>query len=259
MKAMILAAGQGTRLRPLTLDRPKPMLPVAGRPMLEYTMAWLGYHGIRQVAINLHYQPRVIMDHFGDGSAFGMEITYSVENIILGTAGGLKNIAYLLSDEPFVVIYGDVLTDLDLGSVINFHDRRPTGAHLSMCLYRVENPSECGIVALDERGRITRFVEKPRQEDLFSDLANTGIMIVDPEIMEHVPASQFYDFGRDLFPCLLKKGVPIYGMPLSETAFLIDIGTPAKYRKAQKEWPSPQARLFMEEAGKGLSERRNAP
>ena len=149
MKAMLLAAGEGTRLRPLTIDRPKPMLPLAGRPMLEYTVAWLRHHGITQIGINLHHCPEVVTDYFGDGSAFRVDIAYSVEERILGTAGGARRMSRFL-DCTFVLVYGDVLTDLDLTTLVGFHRRHTAGPHLTMTLYRVPNPSECGIVSLDE-------------------------------------------------------------------------------------------------------------
>lgn len=242
---MILAAGEGTRLWPLTLDRPKPMLPVAGRPMLEYTIAWLRYHGVTQIGINLHHCPQVVMDHLGDGSAFGVEITYSVEKTILGTAGGVKGIASFF-DDTFILVYGDVLTDSDLKALIDFHFARSEGPHLSMSLYRVPNPWECGIVSLDGRGRVIQFVEKPGLQDVFSDLANAGVLVMDPELVEYIPDDCFYDFGRDLFPQLLQLRVPIYGWPLPDTAYLIDVGTPEKYARAQREWPTPAARRFLQ-------------
>jgi NDP-sugar pyrophosphorylase family protein len=244
MKAMILAAGEGSRLRPLTLDRPKPMLPVAGRPALEHIVAWLRSYRCGQIVINLHHHPQAVMSHLGDGAKFGVEITYSVEQTILGTAGGVKLVADFF-DETFVLVFGDVLTDLDLQALVDFHLSRPAGPHLSMSLYHVPNPSECGIVSLDEQGRIIRFVEKPAAEDIFSDLANAGVLVMDPELLGHVPGDHFYDFGRNLFPQLLRSGVPMYGWPLPETTYLIDIGTPEKYAQAQQEWPTPTARKFL--------------
>lgn len=248
MRAMVLAAGEGTRLRPLTLDRPKPMLPVAGRPILEYTLAWLRHYGVTQVAINLHHCPRVVMDYFGDGATFGMEITYSLEETILGTAGGVKRMASFL-DGTFLVVYGDILTDLDLKALMGFHSNQPQGPHLSMGLYRVANPWECGIVKLNGQGRVTAFMEKPAREEVFSDLANAGVLLMDAKLLEYVPDDRFYDFGQDLFPRLLRLPIPIYGWPLPDTAYLIDIGTPEKYARAQREWPTPAARRFLRHGG----------
>src|SRR5262245_43546937 len=187
MKAMILAAGEGTRLRPMTLDRPKPMLPLSGRPVLEHTLAWLRHHGIRQVAINVHYQPDKIMDHFKDGIRFGMELTYSVEARLLGTAGAVKRLADYFSDAPFVVVYGDVITDLELSNLVAFHAERPLHPAITLSLYRVANPTECGIADLDREGRLCAFVEKPRPGEVFSDLASAGVLVVDPAMVATIP------------------------------------------------------------------------
>lgn len=245
MKAMILAAGEGTRLRPLTEDRPKPMLDVAGRPLLEHTIAWLRHYGFTEIAINLHYRPDIVINHFGDGAAFGINITYSLEEEPLGTAGGVKRIVGFF-DAPFVLVYGDVLTDLDLKALVDFHFAQPVEPHVSMSLYHVPNPWECGIVDLNAQGRVTRFVEKPPREDLFSHLASAGVVIIDPAVLEYVPENTVYDFGRDLFPKLLRLGTPLYGWPLPDTTYLVDIGTPEKYNKVQQEWPTSEAHAFLE-------------
>lgn len=244
MKAMILAAGEGSRLRPLTLDRPKPMLPVAESPMLEYTIAWLRHYGVTQIAINLHHCPQIVTSHFGDGSGFGVEITYSLEETVLGTAGGVKRLDHFL-DSTFVIIYGDILTDLDLKALVKFHFRQVKEPHLTMTLHRVSSPWECGIVSLDGHGRVTRFVEKPARTEVFSDLASASVLVVDPEILAYVADGCFCDFGRDLFPELIRYQVPIYGWLLPDTAYLIDIGTPEKYVRVQQEWPTQRALRFL--------------
>jgi NDP-sugar pyrophosphorylase family protein len=246
MKAMILAAGEGTRLRPFTLERPKPMLPVAGRPMLEHTIFWLRHYGITQIAMNLHHRPQIVMEHFGDGSLFGISLEYSVEETILGTAGGAKRLAHRL-DDTTVLVYGDVLTDLDLKALVDFHFSRPERPCLSMSLYRVPNPSECGVVILGRHDRIVRFQEKPEPTAAFSDLANAGILVMDPEVLAHIPDGCFYDFGRDLFPLLLRSAFPMYGWPLPADAYLVDIGTPDRYARVLREWPTPASRHFIEE------------
>lgn len=244
MNAMILAAGEGTRLRPLTLDRPKPMLPVAGRPLLDHIIAWLRHYGITRIAMNLHHRPQVVMDHFGNGAAFGVDITYSLEEEILGTAGGAKRLSAFL-DETFVLVYGDVLTDFDLGALVDFHRSRAQEAHLSVSLYHVPNPWDCGIVSLDEWGRILRFVEKPRKPEVFSDLASTGVLVVDHELLQYVPAGRFYDFGHDVFPALLQSGVPLHGWTIPDSAYLVDVGSPERYAQVQREWPTEAARAFV--------------
>mgnify|MGYP005861953141 CR=1 FL=1 len=226
MKAMILAAGEGTRLRPLTLTRPKPMVPIGDKPLLAHTIAWLRRHGITEIGINLHYKPEVITDYFGDGSAFGVRLVYSYEPKILGTAGGAKALEAFL-DEPFVVVYGDLLTALDLTAVCRFH------AEVTVVLYRVSNPWECGLVTMDATGRITRFVENPPRDQVFTDLANAGVYVMQPEVLSYVPAGQFYDFGHDLFPRLLAEGALLVGYPTDQ--YLLDIGNHDKYNQAQRD------------------------
>jgi NDP-sugar pyrophosphorylase family protein len=237
MKAMILAAGEGTRLRPHTLRMPKPMLPVAGRPTLEWIVVWLRCHGIRDIVVNLHHQPQPVLDYFGDGGRLGVNLTFSVEKEILGTAGGIKNVERLFR-EPFVVVYGDVLTVMDLGGLIAFHESHSKAPHVSISLYHAPNPWECGIVAVDGNDRVTGFVEKPSRDAIFSDLTNAGVLVVDPPILEHIPPASFSDISKDLMPKLLADGVPIYAQSADENVYLIDIGTPEKYEKAQREWPT---------------------
>jgi mannose-1-phosphate guanylyltransferase/phosphomannomutase len=236
---LILAAGEGTRLRPLTLDRPKPMVPIAGRPLLEYIVNWLAGYGVREIAINLHYRPEAIVSHFGDGAVYGVRITYSHENPILGTAGAVRKLADFFDSGPFLVVYGDVLTDLDLRQLLAFHCERvgrdpSIGATIS--LYHVPNPTEVGLVGTDGSGRITRFLEKPRPEEVFTDLANSGILVVEPHVIERIPPHVCYDFGRDLFPRLLADGVPLYGWVIPDDTYLLDIGTPEKYAQAKQDW-----------------------
>jgi NDP-sugar pyrophosphorylase family protein len=236
MKGMILAAGEGTRLRPLTLDCPKPMLPIKGQPLLEHTIAWLRIHGVQEIAINLHHQPRAIPEHFGDGREFEVKITYSMEGHLLGTAGAVKRLERFF-DQTFVVIYGDVLTDLDLTAMATYH--RASEGMGTIALYRVDNPIARGLVEMAENGRIVRFVEKPRPEEVFTDLANSGVYILEPEVLEPIPPGVFYDFGRDLFPALLERGTLLYGYPIADTEYLIDIGSPESYERAQREWAPP--------------------
>jgi len=348
VKALVLAAGEGTRLRPLTLNKPKPMLPIAGKPLLEHTIAWLRGHGITRIAINLHHQPEAITGYFGDGRRWGVELTYSHEETILGTAGAIKKLEGYF-DDTFVVVYGDVLTDLDLTALIEFHNQKRKGIreqgnkgireqgnkgireqgdegirgqgnkgkreqgdkgirgqgnkgkreqgdkgirkkgnkgkreqgdkgirkkgnkgkggrvhglfsllpssllHLfpsplfslfpyqliplsTISLYRVPNPTECGIVELEADGRITRIVEKPDPEEVFSDLASAGVMVMEAGVMDFIPPNTFYDIGYHLLPDLIARGVRVYGVPIAAGEYLIDIGTPEKYEQAQQEW-----------------------
>ncbi len=239
-KALVLAAGEGTRLRPLTLNLPKAMVPIDGRPLLAHTLDWLARSGIRDVAINLHHCPDAITGAFGDGAARGMRITYSHEDRLLGTAGAARRLEGFLRDGPFVVVYGDVLTDLDLAALLAFHHERVVadpGTAATLALYRVPNPTEVGLVGLDGNGRITRFLEKPRPEEVFTDLANAGVLVVEPAVLDHIPDGAFADFGLDVLPALLAAGAPLYGWPIPRDTYLLDIGSLEKYDQAQREWP----------------------
>ncbi|MFC1466525.1 MAG: NDP-sugar synthase [Candidatus Brachytrichaceae bacterium NZ_4S206] len=238
--ALILAAGEGTRLRPLTLERPKPMVPIAGRPLLDYTVGWLRDHGITDIAINLHYKPEVIVQHFGDGSAFGVRIHYSHEPKILGTAGAARKIKTWVDGRPLIVVYGDVLTDLDLYALLNHHaqmSERDTATAVTMSLYHVPNPTEVGLVGMDDAGKVNRFLEKPKPSEVFTDLANAGILVLQPEALELIPEDTFCDFGMHIFPMLLQAGLSIYGWVIPEDTYLLDIGSPEKYAQANRDWP----------------------
>jgi NDP-sugar pyrophosphorylase family protein len=238
MKAMVLAAGKGTRLRPLTFDIPKVMVPIQGRPLLEHTFEWLRAHGITQIAVNLHHMPEIVTGYFGDGARLGVRLTYSVETDIRGTAGGVKALEDFL-DERFVLVYGDVLTDLDLAALITFHRMRMDGPHLTMALYRVPDPTRCGIVSISPEYRIERFVEKPSPDAAFSNLASAGVLILDPEAVAMIPDDKAYDFGRDIFPRYLHRDFPMFGWELPESARLIDVGSPGRYETVRQGWPAP--------------------
>ena len=231
MKAMILGAGAGTRLSPLTDKCPKPMLPIGGKPLLEHTLALLRHHEIKEVVINLHHNPDVITGHFGDGSMLGLQITYSYEDQLLGTAGAVRKVAECF-DETFIVIYGDVFTNVDLTELYNFHQLHRSSVTIG--LYRVTNPSECGLVELDGNGRILRFIEKPAPNEMFTDLANAGVYVVEPDILDHIPEDVPSDFGHDIFPCLLNNGMLLSGYLILD--YLIDIGSFEKYEKAKRDW-----------------------
>jgi NDP-sugar pyrophosphorylase family protein len=229
MKALILAAGEGTRLGPLTAERPKPMLPVGGVPLIEHIVLLLKRHGVSDIAINLHYKPWTIIHHLGHGRRWGVRIHYSFEEALLGSAGAAKRLEWYF-DESFIVFYGDLYTDLNLSNLIAAH--RQGGAPLTMALYAVDNPTQCGIVELDEQSRVRRFVEKPAPDQVFSRLANAGVLVIEPAVLDLVPAEQNYDFGHDVFPRMLATDQSIVGYPITET--LIDIGTPENYQKAQQ-------------------------
>lgn len=228
-QALILCAGEGTRLRPLTQDRPKPMLPVGGRPLLEYLIVLLRDQGVREVAINVHYRREVIQAHFGDGLPWGVRIHYSVEERLLGSAGALCRLRDYFTD-TFVVMYGDLYTDADVRPLAAFHRRR--GALLTMALHEAEEPTREGIVAAEpDTGRVTRFVEKPAPDAVFSRLASAGIFIMEPAALDLIPSERIpQDIGHDLIPALLRAGAPVFGLPLQ--GMLLDIGSPERYRQA---------------------------
>lgn len=235
MKGLILCAGKGTRLRRLTESRPKPMLPIRGRPLLEHLIDWLRESGVREIAINLHHCPDVITEYFGAGWRHGVSITYSYEEELLGTAGAAKAFEFFL-DQRFVVVYGDVMTNVDLKRVADYHISRRAEygvvPAVTMVLYRVPDPSQCGVVELDEQGRVREFVEKPPAEKVSSDLAFSGVMICEPSILDSIPAVTAYDFGYDLLPLLLDRGIPLFGMDKLPDEYVIDIGTLPGYLRA---------------------------
>ncbi len=227
MKAMILAAGEGTRLRPLTAALPKPMVPIVGTPLLARTLSWLAGEGVTEAAINLYHRPQSIPDYFGAEFA-GIRLHYFFEDTLRGTAGGVKAAQSVLQDAPFFVIYGDNLIAADLRRLGAFHAAR--GGIGTVALFEHPNPMAAGIVGLDAEGRITRFVEKPPLEEVFSPLANAGVYVLDPAVFESIPEAVPADFGRDIFPALLAQGKPLYGTPLG--GYLQDTGTPTAYRQA---------------------------
>ena len=226
---MILAAGEGRRLRPLTNNTPKPMLPVGDKPLIEHIIRNLQRAGIDEFAINLYHMPQKVVDYFGDGSKLGVHIRYSVEETLVGSAGGVKRVSDFF-DDTFVLYYGDVFCMLDLRPMLEFH--RQQNCIATMGLYAVPDPWNRGIVDLDDNSHITKFVEKPPKEQCFSNLANAGIYVLEPEILNYIPESQHYDFGHDVFPDLLQSKIPVAGYTIKDR--LIDIGLPEKYREVNE-------------------------
>jgi mannose-1-phosphate guanylyltransferase len=230
MKAVILAAGAGTRLRPLTDSCPKPMLPIAGRPLLARTLDWLQSYGVAEVALNLHYLPDVVRGGLGDGGTWGMRLHYSYEPELLGTAGAVRRIAELLPgwlDQTFLLLYGDMLLDIALADLLALHHDR--GAVLTMALKRTTIPQSQGMIEIDAAGRVQRFVEKPREWD-GGNLANAGIYLCEPAILSAIPPG-VSDFGFDIIPALIAAGASLYGWPV--LGRMLDIGTPESYAQAQ--------------------------
>jgi len=248
MKGVIMAGGFGTRLRPLTCNIPKPMVPLANKPMLEHIIALLKKHGIKDIVAILYYQPDVIMDYFGDGDKFGVDITYVTASQDLGTAGSVKNAANYLSNETFLIISGDVLTDFDLGSIIKFHQEKK--ALVTITTTHVTNPLQYGIIIIDSKtGRIIRFLEKPSWGEVFSDTVNTGIYVLEPEALELIPVEQMYDFSKDLFPRLLADSLPLYGY--IAPGYWRDIGNLTEYRLAHYDVLTQQIILEIQGEKKG--------
>ncbi len=238
MKAVVMAGGEGTRLRPLTSNQPKPMVPIVGKPCMEHILELLRAHDFEEVVVTLAFMPQAIRSYFGDGESLGLQIDYSVEQQPLGTAGSVK-LAQERLDEPFVVISGDALCDVDLGALVAAH--RARGAAVTIGLKRVDNPLEFGIVVTDEDGRVERFLEKPSWGQVFSDTINTGIYVLEPEVLRHVPAGRSYDFSQELFPLLLEMGRPIYGHVLE--GYWQDIGTLEQFRQANLDALEERVRL----------------
>jgi NDP-sugar pyrophosphorylase family protein len=230
-KAMILAAGLGTRLRPFTDDRPKCMMLLRNKPLLEYTIEWLRDFGVTDIMVNLCYLPQVIRGYFGDGRKWDVRISYSEEERPLGTAGGIKKAAWFFNNEPFFVWYGDNMSKCNVGKLYRFH--RAKGGLATIALHRREDPSQSGIVGLDLNGRIVRFLEKPNPEQIFSNWVSAGIYVLEPEVLGCIPDQGSPDFGRDIFPAMLAAGKPLFGYPLSSSEGLWWIDTPEDLQQLQ--------------------------
>jgi len=233
MKAVIMAGGQGTRLRPLTSDQPKPMIPIANLPCMEHIVGLLKRHGFDDITVTLQFMPEEIRDYFGDGSDWGVKIGYSVEDAPAGTAGSVKMAEKQLGleGERLLIISGDALTDADLTRLLSFHEEK--GSEATMVLKSVENPLDFGIVILEEDGRISRFLEKPAWGQVFSDTVNTGIYLLEPSVMGEIPGEGEYDFSKELFPKLLEAGRPMYGYVTED--YWEDIGTLEQFASAQRD------------------------
>ncbi|MGD0764945.1 MAG: nucleotidyltransferase family protein [Dehalococcoidia bacterium] len=226
---MILAASEGGRVHPLTRNIPKPMLDLCGRPLIAHQIDLLRLHGVREIGVNLHHRPQVIRSYLGDGSRFGVRIVYSREDVLLGSAGAVKKLEEFF-DDTFYVLYGDVLTDIDLSALAAFHWRR--GADLTLALYRTDEPERCGIAEVDD-GAVRRFQEKPAPEQVFSRWANAGVYVVEPSVLGLIPEDSFFDFGTDVIPLLLQEKAVVGGY--IHPAYFLDIGSPERYQQAQRD------------------------
>jgi mannose-1-phosphate guanylyltransferase/phosphomannomutase len=241
MKAVVMAGGEGTRLRPLTSNQPKPMVPIVGKPCMEHILELLREHGFRDVVVTVAFLPQAIRSYFADGESMGLNIEYSVEESPLGTAGSVRLASGRL-DDTFLVISGDALCDIDLGKIVEFHKEK--GAAATIGLKSVENPLEFGIVVTDEDGRIERFLEKPSWGQVFSDTINTGIYVLEPEVLRHVPTDGPFDFSKELFPLLLEMGRPMYGYVCE--GYWQDIGNIDQFRQANFDALDEKVRLNID-------------
>ena len=239
MKAVVMAGGEGSRLRPLTSSRPKPLAPVANKPVMHHIVDLLRRHGITEVVATLHYLADEIENYFGDGSELGVSMAYVVEDTPLGTAGAVKLARTVARRRAFLVVSGDALTDIDLTELLAFHESR--GAAVTIALQRVSNPLEFGVVVTDEHGRITRFLEKPSWGEIFSDTINTGIYVLEPEIFAYMESGKNYDFSRDIFPLMLRDGKPIFGHVVG--GYWSDIGNLQQYLQANYDALSGAVRV----------------
>lgn len=229
MRAMIMAAGSGERLKPLTNPLPKPMVPILNTPVMEYSVKLLEQHGIKEVIANTHYNPQYIKDYFGDGKRFNIQLSYSYEKELLGTAGGVKNNSSFLK-ETFFVLSGDALTNINLSEMYKFHKSK--GSIATLALTPVKNVSLYGVAVTDSWGRIKAFQEKPSLQEALSNIVNTGIYLFEPEIFNYIP-SGFYDFGRQLFPKLLELGIDLFGYQTDD--YWCDIGAIEAYQQSHAD------------------------
>src|SRR5215467_2358561 len=226
-----MAGGEGTRLRPMTANQPKPLLPVVNKPIMEHVLLLLKRHGFTETVVTVQFLASLVRNYFGDGEDVGMSLQYATEEMPLGTAGSVKNAEDELRSDPFLVISGDALTDIDLSALVRYH--KANSALVTVALTRVPNPLEFGIIIVDEDGRIQRFLEKPTWGQVFSDTVNTGIYVMEPEVLAEVPAGVSVDWSGDVFPQLLKSGAPLYGWIAD--GYWEDVGSHESYLKAQAD------------------------
>ena len=231
MKAVVMAGGFGTRIQPLTHSKPKPMLPIINIPMMQHTMMMLKAVGIQEFIVLLYFKPEIIQEHFKDGSDLGIKITYVLPDNDYGTAGAVKCAQEYIGDENFIIISGDLVTDFDFEKLFNFH--RSKDSQLSIALTSVENPLEFGVVIANEENRIEKFLEKPSWGEVFSDTINTGIYVIEPEILNFIPAGENFDFAKDLFPLLMRNDIPLMACALD--GYWRDVGNPNSYRDVYED------------------------
>jgi mannose-1-phosphate guanylyltransferase len=237
MKAMVLAAGKGTRLLPLTKTLPKCLMPLAGRPLIDWQLSWLKKHGVAECVINLHYLPEQVRSHVRDGSQYGLHVKYSYEPELLGTAGAVKKVGDFFADAPFYVIYSDNFSQWDLrklgekwDSPYFSHEKMGQSPFFSMAVHWREDVTSSGMVVTDQNERILSYVEKPKAEDVTSHWVNAGFYFMHPKVLDYIPEGQFYDFSYHVFPAMLAAGEPVYAVKMEDP--IIGIDTLAAYERA---------------------------
>ncbi|MCW5824329.1 MAG: NDP-sugar synthase [Cyanobacteria bacterium TGS_CYA1] len=228
MKAMVLAAGVGSRLEPLTSSVPKPLVPIANTPVMEHIVKLLAKHGIKDIIANLHYLPEQIKAYFKDGHDLGINIRFIQEDELTGDAGGVRACKDFLGDETFIVLMGDLVTDADLTKIVKEHKAKKAIA--TIALKKVPDVQHFGVAVQDGEGYITGFQEKPALKDALSDMASAGIYVLEPEVFKHIPEDGVYGFGRQLFPSLIEKGLPVFGSTIE--TYWSDVGTHEQYKQS---------------------------
>lgn len=255
MKAVVLAGGEGTRLRPLSVNCPKPMVSLFEKPVLEHTLRHLKNNGITEIILTLQTLPHMVTDYFGNGDEFGVSITNVIEETPLGTAGSVRACSKELDHQPFIVISGDGVCDFDFNEALNFH--KSNGALVTILLSRQQTPQAYGLVMTDSSGKVTRFIEKPSWGQVFTDTVNTGIYIINPEALAFVPHNTPFDFAKDLFPKLLQNGKAIYGY--TANGYWCDIGDTAAYLKCAFDVLDGSIRLGLPSGAVGRGVWSNSP
>lgn len=244
MQAVILVGGEGARLRPLTYELPKPMVPICGKPFAQYQIELLKRHGIEEIIFSCGYKWNAFEEYFGDGSQWGLKIHFVVENHPLGTGGAIKNVEPLLNGTDFLVFNGDILSQFDLTDAIDFHKKK--GSHCTIALTPVEDPSLYGVVEMDKTGKILNFVEKPKREEARSNRINAGLYVMNPQFLKMMEKDEKYSIEREIFPKMLENDTPMYGY--NYPGYWMDIGTPYKYLAANLDVLKGDAGIGFESA-----------
>jgi len=247
LKAAMLVGGFGTRLRPLTITTPKPMLPLVNVPFLEIELLHLKKYGVEEVVLSTGYMPSAFDEYFGDGSRLGMKLVHVMEEEPLGTCGAIRNVREHLGGEPVIVCNGDILTDLDIQALLDYHNRKR--ACVTITLTPVEDPTAYGLVPLDENGRVSEFLEKPSWDQVVTNMINAGTYVIDPAVLDQVPHGVNYSFERQLFPDLLEQGEALFGFP--SDCYWLDLGTPEKYLAAHHDILNGEIDVEMKGVARG--------